>query len=98
MLAQLGKPIRIGETALRRVLASRTPPGTPEWRAALDAQADALRPTIGAVRKREDAAASASLTLDALDEHGIVGRDWLEAARAEEEAPFLYLPAHEAGS
>lgn len=67
--------------------------GTPQWAHAQARANVSVRPTVRKIRLREAAAATRAAPLGELPELGITAREWLETARREESAPFLYLPA-----
>jgi hypothetical protein len=88
----------IGAPLLLRQLLAREP-------APLDSVArlkaiERLRPDAErrgiALREREAAAATAPFTIAALVSRGISGREWLERARAENDAPLICLLVGEA--
>ena len=91
LLAQHGRRFRLADTALADLRTRKSEAATPNWGVALAQAAQAARPMIEAMRTREAAAASTSLTLTELGERQISGRAWMEAARAETEAPYLFL-------
>lgn len=92
-LARAGDRLRLGQAAVAGALQAAVPVGTKNWSDALDAEAKALRDGVAGARAREAAAVGSALTLEELRLQGISGRAWLEEARAETEAPLLFLPA-----
>ena len=92
MLVRAGDRLRLGQAAVAGALQAAAPVGTQDWSDALDARAKALRDSVAGARAREVAAVGSALTLEELERQGISGRAWLEEARAEAEAPLLFLP------
>lgn len=92
MLMRAGDRLRLGQAAVAGALQAAAPVGTQDWSEALDQRAKALRDNISAARAREAAAVGSALTLEELGQRAISGRAWLEEARAETEAPLLFLP------
>ena len=91
-LVRAGDRLRLGQAAVADALQAAAPVGTQDWSNALDARAKALRDSVAGTRAREAAAVGSALTLEELGRQGISGRAWLEEARAETEAPLLFLP------
>ena len=87
----------IGAPQLLRNMLAREP-ATVDPSARLNA-IERLRPQAKqramALREREDGAATAPLTIAALARSGVSGREWLERARGELEAPLNCLPVGE---
>lgn len=92
-LMRAGDRLRLGRTAVSVALRGVAPVGTQDWCDALDAVANALRDSVAGMRAREAAAVGSALTLEELERQGISGRAWLEKARAETDAPLLFLQA-----
>jgi hypothetical protein len=65
--------------------------GTPEWSSALKIAAAEATPTAARLRQREASAATLGAPLKELEERGIRARDWLAAARQEEDVPLLLM-------
>jgi hypothetical protein len=65
--------------------------GTPEWSSALKIAAAEATPTAARLRQREASAATLGAPLRELEERGIRARDWLAAARQEEDVPLLLM-------
>lgn len=65
------------------------------WRSAMEEGGNTHRRAVDAKRRREAGAVSTALTIAEIRERGIVGREWLEAARGETEQPLLFLPARD---
>jgi len=84
---------------LREMQMAETAPADPAARLAAIAR---LRPQAEAgatlVREREDSAATAPITIAALTRAGVSGREWLERARSEAEAPLICLPVDDEGA
>lgn len=90
-LTGLGSRLRLGELALARI-GAEVATGTPAWAEALKRGTDELRPVLAVFREREIAVDSTAAMLAELEQRDIGGRAWLEAARAETDAPLLCLP------
>jgi hypothetical protein len=95
-LMRAGDRLGLAQAAVAGTLQTAVPVGTQDWSDALDARAKALRDSVAGTRAREAAAVGSALTLEELERQGISGRAWLEEARAEAEAPLLFLPLSEA--
>lgn len=89
LLADYSAAFALDEIVLRRVNALPIAPGTGAWKNALDDEVEAARPMFTRVRDREASAAATGMTLAELGSRGIAGREWLETARHEAEAPLL---------
>ena len=70
---------------------ARLQPGSREYRAALEQGQRAAIDQADQLREREAAAQSLPITLRALADRDVSGRDWLEQARNETDAPVLML-------
>ena len=92
MLRGYGQRFRLADIALAKMRQTQVPAATPQWNETLKHSVEDVRPMVGAMRAREAAAASTVLTLNELSEWQIGGRDWMEAARSETDAPFVFLP------
>lgn len=98
-LADLGERVSVADAAIVRTAEEKVKGGTAEWDDALKRNAAEFQPVVSALRAREAASVGAALTVVELGRQGISGRDWLEAARAEESSPLLCLiPAADAAS
>jgi hypothetical protein len=93
LLALHGRRFRLADIALADLRTRKSEAATPNWGVALKHAAEAARPMIEAMRTREAAAASTTLTLGELGKRLISGRAWMETARAETVAPYLFLPS-----
>jgi hypothetical protein len=91
ILAELVGQVSLSDAALRRVRAEKIAPGSREWGDALSRVAAIVQPTIGALRDKQVAASTTTLTLRELDAQEISGREWIEMARLEEDSPVLCL-------
>jgi hypothetical protein len=94
-LSEVGQRVRLAEAAMAMVPAEVSP-GTIEWGSQLDSIAEKLKPVAQGYRSREQAAAATCMTLSKLEGRQIGCREWLEAARDENEAPLLCLAIAEA--
>lgn len=65
--------------------------GTVDYDLALANAREAARPLLRKLRDREAATATRALPLATLEKRGIAPREWLEAARQEDDAPVLFL-------
>lgn len=90
-LCSLGQPIQINKLVFAD-MAKRDDAATAQWQEQLEQNMEQVRSNVAVIREREIAAAASSETLEALARKGISGRNWLEAARAENENPLLFLP------
>lgn len=88
-LADFSAAFALDEIVLQRICALQVAPGTAAWKNALDDEIEAARPILARVRNREASAAATGITLAELENRGIAGREWLEAARQETDAPLL---------
>lgn len=94
-VATLAQSYSVANQTFAAMAKSGARPGDERWSEDLERSADAIRPTVEAMRQRVDGAVSTALTVDELGARGIRGRAWLEEARAELEAPLLYLPGRD---
>lgn len=91
-VATLARSYSVADQTLADMAKSKIKPADERWSEELEHSADSTRPTVDAMRTRLDGAISTALTVGELNERGIRGRAWLEQARAETEAPLLFLP------
>lgn len=96
-LAKVGEPLQLMPLALKAMSNASSNSTFPEWKSGLEEVVSSVRPALRAMRRREAAAASGALTVAEIRDRGIVGREWLEAARSETEQPLLFLPSREEG-
>lgn len=89
LLADFGQAFALDQIVLRQMETLKVEPGSERWTKTLATEIEAVRPMIERVRSREASAAATGITLAELQSHGVVGREWLEAARTEVEAPLL---------
>ena len=84
---------RIGLADLARAKLEGDPVklGTVEWGKALARAADVSRDQADRLREREAAAATRTAPIAALAARGIDWREWLAAAREEQDAPFVVM-------
>jgi hypothetical protein len=69
---------------------------TQEWRSALEGAIVEVAPSAERLRQREASAATLGAPLKELEERGIPARDWLAAARQEEDVPVVLMMRREA--
>jgi hypothetical protein len=83
----------IGTAALarERLRQANVRMGTPEWSSALKVATAEVMPAVERLRQREASAATLGAPLKELEERGIRARDWLAAARQEEDVPLLLM-------
>lgn len=67
-------------------------PGTVEYDVALTNAREQARPLVRKLREREAVAATRALPLAVLEGRGVAPREWLDAARNEQDSPVLMLP------
>ncbi|HAD18533.1 MAG TPA: hypothetical protein DCF81_16930 [Erythrobacter sp.] len=67
--------------------------GTSSWTESLEDQRRRLIFPAARLRSMETSSATSAVTVESLIEHGISGRDWLEAAGTEEHSPLLVWEA-----
>jgi outer membrane murein-binding lipoprotein Lpp len=83
--------IGLADLARARLASWRVTAGTSEWGHALGRAVEEARAEVCRLRDREAAAATRTAPLATLEARGIDWRDWLAAARAEQEAPVLVM-------
>ena len=83
--------IGVADLVERSIEAVPQPPGSVDWALALAAANEAARPVVRQYRDREAATATRAEPLALLARKGIHPRDWLAAAREENEAPLLLM-------
>lgn len=96
-LLALGAPTHVA-ALLAKPAAISAAPGTHAWLTAWRTHMAEVRAMATAAREREIQAAACVETLTELQTRKIAGRDWLAAARAERDAPLLFLPVSEAAA
>lgn len=92
-LDSLSQPLRLSRMVLEAARHFADCAGTPIWNQRLEETVAHLRPSLDHSRQRQIVAAGTALTLQALAEEGISGRDWLATARGEHTSPVLFLSA-----
>jgi hypothetical protein len=90
MLLSLGQPARLVST-MNRPFSLAPKPGSLAWLKVWKACQTELLTAATAAHEREIQAASCTETLAELAEQKIAGRDWLLAAREEQETPLVFL-------
>lgn len=91
-IIEAGDRVNVAQTALTAVMASGRAPGSNDWVLALDGFAKPLAESMTRIRAREEGLVGTVATLSELERRGIGGREWLDEARSEREAPLLFLP------
>jgi hypothetical protein len=90
-LEALTGAIGIADLARERLRQANVCMGTPEWSPAFKVATAEVAPVAERLRQREASAATLGAPLKELEERGIRARDWLAAARREEEVPLLLM-------
>lgn len=90
-LVDLGRPLKLPSLVLQTMRNFVDCAGSPAWNERLEQTVADFQPSLEIARHREVDAAATVLTLEALAEQGISGRDWLAAARSEITSPLLFL-------
>lgn len=85
-------PIGTAGLLAARLDADGITPSAAGYAAAAERARPEAEAQAAALREREAMAASTPITLQRLEQAGIAGRDWLEAARHETNSPLLFLP------
>ena len=90
-MRQIASPIGVTDIVSARMRSAGFEAGSPEYSAALEPEQKIATTHAELLREREAAAQSLPVTLTALEEKRIKGRDWLEQARDETGTPVLML-------